>query len=479
MSYCVYYFCCYRLADITSRAVLLYGDQALLDEYNMGVAEKLNTKSSVKKGKSTKTVGFTRGIAQMMLDVERYDPFNSYLGEHCVVGGLFNVKKQFYRLISLLLSNLGLIFDIKSPSPWQVISELQTRGIISDSEKANMKVCLSIANEIRLKTYFANDGQKELLSPVPRFSTEQSAGPPIFRYFDEDILVRLLSTSYDICNRCLEFCLKYIKQDNIDVSLFQKPSLGVSKAWLLGVLYHRLQNPGKALEYMKSVPEDSPDYQAALITQGLIYCRYEEYEESVEYFEKARQLHDQNKCMSNLRLLKCINGQAVAHGQMGNYKMAINLFKEAIRKHSEIYGEGFEILIFTCLLNLGSVYHEVGNHDLAVETFKNVEEMIMKKGLTNVSDQNVIYLNLYMAASLSELDQHAQSLKYLERALQLSHKVFGEHTSSIQLAQTYRAAGNIYCLCKLDNEAEAILKRSLDIFLLEFGDQPHPGKIII
>jgi tetratricopeptide (TPR) repeat protein len=478
MSYRVYYFCCYHLADIMSRAVLLYGDQALLDEYNKGVAKKLNTKSSVKKEKSTKTVGFTRGIAQMMLDVETYEPFNSYLGEHCVVGGLFDAKKQFYRLISLLLSNLGLIFDIRSHSPWQVISELQTLEVIGESESVEIKVCLSIANEIRLKTYFANNGQKELFSPVPQ-NAEQSADAPIFRDFNEDILVRLLSTSYDICNRCLEFCLKYIKEDNIDVSLFQNPSLGVSKAWLLGVLYHRLQNPGKALECMKSVPEDSPDYQAALITQGLIYCRYEEYEESVEYFEEALQLNDQNKCMSNLRLIKCINGLAAAHGQMGNYKMAINLFQKAIRKHSEIYGEGFEILIFTCLLNLGCVYHEVGNHDLAVETFKNVEEMIMKKGLTNVSDQDVIYLNLYMAASLSELNQHAQSLKYLERALQLSHKVFGEHTPSIQLAQTYRAAGNIYCLCKLDNEAEAVLKRSLDIFRLVFGDQPHPGKIII
>jgi tetratricopeptide (TPR) repeat protein len=187
---------------------------------------------------------------------------------------------------------------------------LQTLEVIGESESVEIKVCLSIANEIRLKTYFANNGQKELFSPVPQ-NTEQSADAPIFREFDEDILVRLLSTSYDICNRCLEFCLKYFKQDNIDrvSGLFQNPSLGVSKAWLLGVLYHRLQNPGKALEFMKSVPEDSPDYQAALITQGLIYCRYEEYEESVEYFERARQLHDQNmKCMSNLRLIKCING---------------------------------------------------------------------------------------------------------------------------------------------------------------------------
>ncbi len=34
----------YNLADIMSRTALLYGDQALLDEYNERVAGKLNTK---------------------------------------------------------------------------------------------------------------------------------------------------------------------------------------------------------------------------------------------------------------------------------------------------------------------------------------------------------------------------------------------------------------------------------------------------
>jgi hypothetical protein len=242
-----------------SRAVLLYGDQALLDEYNERVAEKLNTKSSVINGKSTTTVGFTRGIQVMMLDVETYHPMNSYLGEYCYIGALFDAKKQFYRLISLLLSDLGLIFNTRSPSPWQVISELQTRGIIRDSECVDIKVCLSIANEIRLKTYFANNGQKELFSPVSQNTNtvEQSADVPIFRDFNEDILVHLLSISNDICSRCREFCSKYIEQDNIDVSLFQNPSLGYSKAMRLGYLYFRLQNLHKALEWMQSESKDS------------------------------------------------------------------------------------------------------------------------------------------------------------------------------------------------------------------------------
>ncbi|CAB3978239.1 tetratricopeptide repeat 28-like [Paramuricea clavata] len=150
----------YHLADILLRVALLYGKRALLDEYNERVAEKLNTKSSAAKGNSTKTVGFIRGIQQMILDIETYHPQNCYLGVHCAVGGLFDAKKEFYRLISLLLSDLGLIFDIRSPSPWRVIMELWTRGIIDETEKNNIKECLSIANEIRLKAYFAYNRQK-------------------------------------------------------------------------------------------------------------------------------------------------------------------------------------------------------------------------------------------------------------------------------------------------------------------------------
>lgn len=111
----------------------------------------------------------------MMVDVETYGPSSTC---YLAVGALFNAKKEFYRLISLLLSDLGIIFGIRSPSPWQVILELQIQEIITMSDSENIKICLSIANEIRLKTYFANKGQKELFSPVPQYTnkaTEPSA----------------------------------------------------------------------------------------------------------------------------------------------------------------------------------------------------------------------------------------------------------------------------------------------------------------
>ena len=208
-----------------SRAVLLFGDEALLNEYNKRVAEKQNRKSSATERKPSQTVGVIRGMQQMMADIERFGSSTDIAPSTNIavyVGALFDTKKQFYRLISLLLSNLGMIFDIRTPSTWLIISELERRGIITVSESAKIKVCLSIANEMRMKTYFANNGQKELFSPVPECANyaEQSVEVPVFRDFDEDMLVKLLSTSDEMCKRCREFCFKWVQDDKIDCSVF-------------------------------------------------------------------------------------------------------------------------------------------------------------------------------------------------------------------------------------------------------------------
>ena len=130
-----------------SRVALLYGEEALLDEYNSHVTKKLNEKSPETKRKSTLSVdvtqeirqmiddivtddsfntlkslrkstlsvGFTRGICQLMEDTATYHPFDFLI--KIPAGGLFDTKKDFHRLISLLLLDIALVFDVRSPSP--------------------------------------------------------------------------------------------------------------------------------------------------------------------------------------------------------------------------------------------------------------------------------------------------------------------------------------------------------------------------
>ena len=456
-----------------SRAVLLFGDEALLNEYNKRVAEKQNRKSSATEGKPLQTVGVIRGMQQMMADIETFGAStNTAVG----VGALFDTKKQFYRLISLLLSNLGMIFDIRTPSPWQIISELERRGIITMSESANIKVCLSIANEVRMKTYFANNGQKELFSPVPEFANpaEQSVEVPVFRDFDEDMLVRLLSTIDEMCERCREFCFKWVQDGKIDCSVFQNPPRGLSKAVQLGFLYIRLQHLHKALEWLKSAPKESSDYGSCLDAQGHIYAQLGEYDKSIKYYEEALQWHSQNE-KSPHSLLLYTNNLASALIFAKRCKVATVKLEEAILKHKEIFGESSPSMILMMLmLNLGCAYCDIGNVNLAVKTLKAAEEM--QKRLAAVFEEKIIILNTYMALSFSLLDQHEQAEEYMERAIRHSHKLYGENNLSINLAGVYTVAGSVH-IRKRSNKAVSFLKRSLEIQEQVFSDRPHVGKI--
>ena len=456
-----------------SRAVLLFGDEALLNEYNKRVAEKQNRKSSATEGKPSQTVGVIRGMQQMMADIETFGR-----STEDSVGALFDTKKQFYRLISLLLSNLGMIFDIRTPSPWQIISELERRGIITVLESANIKVCLSIANEVRMKAYFANNGQKELFSPVPEFANpaKHSVEIPVFRDFDEDMLVRLLSTSDEMCERCSEFCFKWVQGDKIDC-VFQKTHGESSKAVQLGFHYLRLQHLHKALEWLKSAPKESSDYGRCLDGQGHIYTQLGEFDKGIQCSEEALQWYYQNQQSPHL-LLRCINRLARVLISAKKYKIAVVRLEEAICIHKEMFGERSPSMILMSLMqNLGFVHCDIGNVILAVKTLKAAEEM--QRRFTRVFDEYIINQNLYMALSFSNLDQHEQAEEYVRRAIRHSHKLYGENNLSTNLARVYNLAGVIYTRNrKQSNKAESFLERSLEIHQQVFRDSPHIGKII-
>ena len=409
----------------------------------------------------------------MILDIETYNPYY-FLGPYCAPGGVFDAKKQFYRLISLLLSDLGQILNIKFPSPWQVITELLRQEIIDESVSASLKVCLSIGNEIRLKTYFENNGQKEVFSPIPEdlSNTEQSVDGPTICGCNEDTLVRLLSTSNNVARNCYDFAMKYFKQDEVDTSLLKNMSFYTpSRAHLIGSLYMRLQNFPKALKYLKLETEPG---SVCLSDQGICYLELEEIEKSMECFEKALKVHYQNEDNSNFNVYSCMNNIALTLMMFGKYEEARVKLQETIKKHNEIHGEGFQSIdLHDLMLNLGRT---CGQTKLAIEAYQKVEEM--QSRLDGIPVTSVIELNVCMATSLSETDQHARSMEYMKRALQLGHEVYGEHNLSIKLAQIYVHASTVYQRCNLEDDALSFLQRSSHLLQLLLGDNPHRSKIV-
>lgn len=461
---------------------LLHGDQALVDEYNRHVEDKLIAISSTKKGNLCPTVSQNRGMHQLFEDITTFFPFNTFLGYSCV----FNAKTDFYRLMSVLLSDLALIFDIRSPTPLQVNTELHARGIIDKSDMANIKVCLLIANEIRLKTYLANNRQKEVLSPVPRYAKIAGKCPNNFHFypdFDEEVAVRLLSTSWDMHQRCAEFYVAYDKKNEIDIRKLWNSSIQLSEKVLIGHLYIRLQNFPKAFELLEPLSKDSgsPAYTGSLYELGLIYLYYEEYGKSIEYFQKAMEEYSRLEHQSEEVLTAGMSiftyNLAEALQYNGECKKALIRLEEAIKKHNEIYGEGsLRPELRRLLHRLGSVYTDMGYMQLATQTFQNLELMLVCSG--GGFNGELIGVNILMARSLTKTDS-SESLIRVEKALHLAHKVYGNDNPSAYLAAIYHSVATVYVSCNRKNEALSWYERSLRMFHLTIGDNPHPGTVLL
>ena len=465
-----------------------------MDEYNEHVDKKLNAISSAVEEGSSSTVARKRGFQQLSEDIDTFSPFEKFFGP----SRTFNAKKDFYRLISLLLSDLALIFNIRYPTPWQVISELQTRGIIDESDMNNIKVCLSIANEIRLKTYLASDKQKEVLSSFPRYisanTTEQQAeqSPNNFHFypgFDEDVTVHMLCTSMDVYWRCTEFCDTYNETNEVDTSLLRNtPAFFLhSESFFKGLAYIKLKNFPKAFKIFEPLSKDSEKqhtYLGVLQALGYIHIYHRNSEKSIKYFEKALELctrligqNDETRLIEYQSIITC--DLAAELNTNGEYEKALSTLKVTICKLIKIYVQGFlkldlELLrsmLRRLMRQLGVTHGDLGNYESAIKIFKFVEWMLSEGGF----DGELFDIKILLAQALAGKTDCSQASKCAKEALYLAHKLYGNEDTC--LAEIYQRVGMVYERCHWIEDALFYYEQSLTMYNFTIGDNPFPGKV--
>ena len=190
-----------------------------------------------------------------------------------------------------------------------------------------------------------------------------------------------------------------------------------------------------------------------------------------------RNANGQDRDVSKLGVVECLNALANKQTDAGNYEAAITMLKEAISKYHEIFGkETLTLILVNLKQNLGYVYNNHGDIGVALVTFKEVQ--VIQKALPNVPIGDAIHLNLNMAWLYSKLEDVEHSLEHIDLALQDGRKAFGEHNLSIGWAQICNAAGVVYDRLSLGEKAECMFKRSFDTYRSVHGDSPHRGMII-
>eukprot|EP00058_Branchiostoma_floridae_P013427 XP_002598915.1 hypothetical protein BRAFLDRAFT_79846 [Branchiostoma floridae] len=160
-----------HLSEILSTVTWIEGDKRLVEDYQGRVDSA--TPNLVRKA-----------VITLFHDANKYQKdINSIYKP----GFQYDVKKEIYRFPTLTINNLGICFESKRNTPWEVIDALRDNKHISEMGAHNLSVAISIATLLRLQTYLAYGRQKEGVTTLPVLQPkEQKSG-------EQDLLHKLTS----------------------------------------------------------------------------------------------------------------------------------------------------------------------------------------------------------------------------------------------------------------------------------------------
>ncbi|CAH1781276.1 unnamed protein product [Owenia fusiformis] len=256
---------------------ILYGDDSVADEM-----KDLFKKDGVKRNKIIDGI-----MKEFKGDLMKYSCtkkiYDAKFNEHLLTDIELSVKKELYRLPSVVINNLLHLLGSKTTCIWDV------KGVkgLSDDNLHNLTMILALATEFRLRCYAENNGQvdevKGQLFPDVFLSENKEKS----KQFIEDLVLRYYMTAIPLVS-------------SIEQHSHKRGETGVTK-----------EQKGEAL--LKAVGTQ-PLYDASLLNHAMAYLLIEKDEKAKEYLGKANAEYlkqenpvDHNKLILQILLNMYIN----------------------------------------------------------------------------------------------------------------------------------------------------------------------------
>ncbi|KAI8510479.1 hypothetical protein Bbelb_113950 [Branchiostoma belcheri] len=407
----------YHLSDILRRVTYLAGDKSLVEEYT-DRANKSVDRSSVLTRLS---VTFEDDIRQ----IESIEP----------TGKLLNVKKEIYRFASVAVDVLSTRCGLMIPSVWGLIEELYKTQQISHEDAHHLTVLISISAELRLRTYIANGGQKDRLSPLTEMKVQLD--------------------KHDVDNTFVE-------------------GFGDQRK---AIRYHVKSLKMRKAIYGKTTPH--PDIASSLNNIGNCWNDLGDQRKAIRYYEQS------------LNMAKIIYGATTAHpniasfssnigaywNELGDQRKAMRYYEQSLKMWKVIYGDGAKHChIAYSLNNIGNCWHKLGYQRKAIGYYE--QSLQMSKaifGETTPHPDIASWLN-NIGNCWHKIGYQSTAIRYYEQSLKMRETIYGETTPHTDIASSLNNIGN--CWHKIGDQSKAIryyeqsLKMKKDIY---GKTTPHPA----
>ncbi|CAH1270266.1 KLC1 [Branchiostoma lanceolatum] len=425
----------YHLSDVLRRCVLLTGEESLVTEYLAKIRETI-TDVLLSHSRSR--------LSAIQLLWENKDQILT----HEPTGQLINVKKEMYRFPSLAIEILALCCQTTHASTWSIIDELKQTQRIHDENATHLTVLTSISAELRLRTYVANGGQQDSLSPLAETTYQREANNTA----QPDIAASLhnLGTSWGKLGDHRR-AISYIEQSltmkkAIYGSNTAHPSIAAS-LHSLGSSWSKFGDQRKAISYYersltirKTIYGDNtmhPDIAMSLNNLGSAWEGLGEYKKAISYHEQS------------LKTLKTIYGDNTAHpgiatslnnlgsawGKLGDDKKAITYFEQSLKMRKIIYGDNMAHPgTAVSLINLGTSWSSLGDQRRAISYFE--QSLTMTKTIYGESRArpDIAALLHSLGTSWWKLGDPKKAIRYFEHALEMRKTIYGNNMAHPEIA---------------------------------------------
>ncbi|XP_078664071.1 uncharacterized protein LOC144907138 [Branchiostoma floridae x Branchiostoma belcheri] len=495
----------YHLSDILRRVTYLTGDESLVNDYT----DRVN-----------KSVNHSPVLSQLLaLLIVKNDNLEKQNIEP--TGQLLDVKKEIYRFPSVAIDVLSIYCGITIPSVWGIIEELHKTQRISHEDAHHLTVLISISAELRLRTYIANGGQKDRMSPLTemkvqlyKHDVDDTSVQSVFYIPDSKMLFRYYYTAIP-----LKSCIVDTVEKEIPATKIFSEAIFDTSSLTKGRITRRLLQLDKSMHHLKAGLEEAggeKEKQFDICFElGNVLKKRGESERAISYYQRAfsidtpkddhasllnniggcwSDLGDQRKAISyyelSLKMKKAICGETTPHpvivgslnnigkcwSQLGDQKKAIRYYEQSLKMMKDICGETAPHPYIALLLNnIGKCWRHLGDHWKGISYYKQSLKMMKAIYGETTAHPNIATSLNNIGVCWSDLGDQKKAFRYSEHSLKLRKVIYGETMPHPDIASSLNSIGNCWRALGDQRKAISYYKQSLKMTKVIYGETtPHP-----
>eukprot|EP00058_Branchiostoma_floridae_P002680 XP_002588168.1 hypothetical protein BRAFLDRAFT_68806 [Branchiostoma floridae] len=418
----------YHLSDILRRVAYLTGDEALVEEYTDRVNQIANRSLDLARHSAMLTL---EDDIRKIKDVERTG----------VMGQLLDVKKEIYRFPSVVVDMLSICCGLTISSVWTMIDEFYRTERISPEDAHHLTVLISISAELRLRTYIANGGQKDKLSPLTemkvqldKHDVDDTFVESVFYIPNSKMLFRYYYTAIPLKRCIMDTVAKASPTTKMfPIAIYDTSSL--TRGRMTKTLYYFDASICHLNTALKEADSDEKKQFEILFELGNVLTERGDCKTAIRYYEWALRLgnaiYKDSKVHRDIALL--LDNFGLCMNELGDQSKAICYHEQSLKMWRDIHGNNTAHPdIAVSLHNIGTCWYQLGNHKKAIWYYKQSLKMMKASGGDNKAYISRSYGNIGIC--WRELGEHRKAISYYEESLKMRRDIYGETTAHPDIA---------------------------------------------